>query len=128
MVKDYVAWATQRAYAIIDVNIPKHVTVDTSNVGKYEEEDVDRPSQTEELAGYLWDNYIEYDLQPRDIKVVETDSATGQMKLPMSSSLESATRSMAWPIFLSTEVSSILVMSYMKAEPQQTASTNASTA
>jgi histone deacetylase 6 len=37
------------------------VTADTSDVGKYEEEDVDRPSQTEELAGYLWDNYIEYD-------------------------------------------------------------------
>ena len=30
-----------------------------TEVGKYEEEDVDRPSQTEELAGYLWDNYIE---------------------------------------------------------------------
>jgi histone deacetylase 6 len=37
------------------------VTADTSAVGKYEEEDVDRPGQTEELAGYLWDNYIEYD-------------------------------------------------------------------
>jgi histone deacetylase 6 len=36
------------------------VTADTTDVGKYEEEDVDRPSQTEELAGYLWDNYIEY--------------------------------------------------------------------
>lgn len=36
------------------------MTADTTDVGKYEEEDVDRPSQTEELAGYLWDNYIEY--------------------------------------------------------------------
>ncbi|KUL85164.1 hypothetical protein ZTR_06261 [Talaromyces verruculosus] len=59
VVKDYIAWATQRTYGIIDVNIPKHVTADTTDVGKYEEEDVDRPSQTEELAGYLWDNYIE---------------------------------------------------------------------
>lgn len=27
--------------------------------GKYEEEDENRPTATEELAGYLWDNYIE---------------------------------------------------------------------
>uniref|UniRef100_A0A093V872 Histone deacetylase n=1 Tax=Talaromyces marneffei PM1 TaxID=1077442 RepID=A0A093V872_TALMA len=59
VVKDYIAWATQRNYAVIDVNIPKYVTTDTPDVGKYEEEDADRPSQTEELAGYLWDNYIE---------------------------------------------------------------------
>lgn len=41
---------------------------------------------------------------------VETDCVTDQTKLPMSSSLESATRSMALLIFLSTEVS--LVLSY----------------
>jgi len=28
--------------------------------GKYEDEDESRPTATEELAGYLWDNYIEY--------------------------------------------------------------------
>lgn len=27
--------------------------------GRYEADDEDRPSATEELAGYLWDNYIE---------------------------------------------------------------------
>lgn len=27
--------------------------------GRYEDEDVNRPTATEELAGYLWDNYIE---------------------------------------------------------------------
>lgn len=49
----------QNTYAVIDVNIPKHITAETSDIGKYEAEDADRPSQTEELAGYLWDNYIE---------------------------------------------------------------------
>jgi hypothetical protein len=28
--------------------------------GKYESEDENRPTATEDLAGYLWDNYIEY--------------------------------------------------------------------
>lgn len=59
VVKDYIAWASQHNFAIIDVNIPKHVTAENSSVGKFEEDDVDRPNQTEELAGYLWDNYIE---------------------------------------------------------------------
>ncbi|KAI9042059.1 histone deacetylase hdaA [Aspergillus affinis] len=57
-VKDYVAWATFKGYAVIDVNIPKHVTNGQSS-GKYQDEDANRPTATEELAGYLWDNYIE---------------------------------------------------------------------
>ncbi|KAF7585373.1 Histone deacetylase hda1 [Aspergillus hancockii] len=52
--KDYIGWAIGKKYAVIDVNIPKHVTS-----GKYEEEEENRPTATEELAGYLWDNYIE---------------------------------------------------------------------
>jgi histone deacetylase 6 len=32
---------------------------DLKTTGKYEDEDENRPSATEELAGYLWDNYIE---------------------------------------------------------------------
>ncbi|KAJ9395721.1 hypothetical protein DTO282F9_7341 [Paecilomyces variotii] len=58
IVKDYIEWAVQRNYAVIDVNIPKYVTADGSP-GKYEDEDENRPTATEELAGYLWDNYIE---------------------------------------------------------------------
>ncbi|QKX55544.1 uncharacterized protein TRUGW13939_02638 [Talaromyces rugulosus] len=57
-VKEYIAWATQKNYAVIDVNIPKHLS-ENGDAGKFEEEDADRPTQTEELAGYLWDNYID---------------------------------------------------------------------
>ncbi|OOF96755.1 hypothetical protein ASPCADRAFT_129826 [Aspergillus carbonarius ITEM 5010] len=58
VMKDYIEWAVGKGYAVLDVNIPKHVTIDPSS-GKYEEEDENRPTATEELAGYLWDNYIE---------------------------------------------------------------------
>ncbi|GIC90184.1 histone deacetylase hdaA [Aspergillus udagawae] len=56
--KNYIGWAIGKGYAVIDVNIPKHVTMEPTT-GKYEDEDENRPSATEELAGYLWDNYIE---------------------------------------------------------------------
>ncbi|KAE8134720.1 hypothetical protein BDV38DRAFT_285494 [Aspergillus pseudotamarii] len=55
--KDYIGWAVGKGYAVIDVNIPKHVTIEPS--GKYEDEEENRPTATEELAAYLWDNYIE---------------------------------------------------------------------
>ncbi|KAL4805033.1 hypothetical protein BDV18DRAFT_141785 [Aspergillus unguis] len=58
VMKDYVGWAVNKGYAVIDVNIPKHVTIDPSS-RKFEDEDENRPTATEELAGYLWDNYIE---------------------------------------------------------------------
>lgn len=74
--KDYVKWVTDKGYGVIDVNIPKHVSRETVSIpwpresvlgthtelqsmGRYEGEDEDRPTATEELAGYLWDNYIE---------------------------------------------------------------------
>ncbi|KAJ5795323.1 Histone deacetylase class II [Penicillium paradoxum] len=56
--KEYVKWTVNKGYAVIDVNIPKHVSREAA-VGRYEGEDEDRPSTTEELAGYLWDNYID---------------------------------------------------------------------
>ncbi|PKY08662.1 histone deacetylase [Aspergillus campestris IBT 28561] len=58
VMKDYIAWAIGKGYAVIDVNIPKHATMEPSP-GKYEDESENRPTATEELAGYLWDNYIE---------------------------------------------------------------------
>ncbi|KAL4892077.1 histone deacetylase Hda1 [Aspergillus ambiguus] len=58
VMKDYIGWAVGKGYAVIDVNIPKHVTVNPVS-HKYEDEDENRPTATEELAGYLWDNYIE---------------------------------------------------------------------
>lgn len=70
-----------RHIAVIDVNIPKHIT--KSDVGltvpreyihlgdanvaqpktqdKYEDEDRNRAQVAEELATYLWENYIEYE-------------------------------------------------------------------
>lgn len=77
VVKEYIGWAIGKGYAVIDVNIPKHVTIEPVGIlllfwidhlltflpkttGKYEDEDENRPTATEELAGYLWDNYIEY--------------------------------------------------------------------
>ncbi|KAL1984364.1 hypothetical protein VTN96DRAFT_9225 [Rasamsonia emersonii] len=58
VVKDYIEWAVRKDYAVIDVNIPKYVTTEPTP-GKYEDEDENRQTATEELAGYLWDNYIE---------------------------------------------------------------------
>ncbi|OJJ43996.1 hypothetical protein ASPZODRAFT_18771 [Penicilliopsis zonata CBS 506.65] len=55
---DYIEWAIGKGYAVIDVNIPKQVTTEPPSA-KYEDEDENRPTATEELAGYLWDNYIE---------------------------------------------------------------------
>ncbi|CAI7670803.1 unnamed protein product [Penicillium bialowiezense] len=56
--KDYVKWICDKGYAVIDVNIPKHITREDS-IGRYEGEDDDRPTSTEQLAAYLWDNYID---------------------------------------------------------------------
>lgn len=62
---------------MIDVNIPKayyartgkfhsvglrpvpSLTPQSQATSEYEDEDQDRPTATEELASYLWDNYIE---------------------------------------------------------------------
>ncbi|CAG8287133.1 unnamed protein product [Penicillium salamii] len=56
--KGYIKWICDKGYGVIDVNIPKHVTRE-STFGRYEGEDDDRPTATEELAAYLWDNYID---------------------------------------------------------------------
>ncbi|KAJ5318145.1 hypothetical protein PENANT_c043G02693 [Penicillium antarcticum] len=56
--KDYIAWIVGKGYAVIDVNIPKHISKEIPS-GRYEPEDYDRPTATEELAAYLWDNYID---------------------------------------------------------------------
>ncbi|CAG7915585.1 unnamed protein product [Penicillium olsonii] len=56
--KGYIKWICDKGYGVIDVNIPKHITREES-FGRYEGEDDDRPTATEELAAYLWDNYID---------------------------------------------------------------------
>ncbi|KAJ5146545.1 Histone deacetylase superfamily [Penicillium bovifimosum] len=58
--KEYVKWAAKKGYAVIDVNIPKHATREgAADQFKSVSEDEDRSAATEELAGYLWDNYID---------------------------------------------------------------------
>lgn len=78
--KDYIGWILSKGYAVIDVNVPKHVTQtpvcdspgflnlvsrpgltlrDVQATGKVENVDEHRAAATEELANYLWDNYIE---------------------------------------------------------------------
>ena len=59
MVKYYIEWAMGKGYALIDVNIPKFLTLPAQSSDEYEDEDDNRTRATEELAGYLWDNYIE---------------------------------------------------------------------
>jgi histone deacetylase 6 len=75
--KRYVGWAVQNGFQVIDVNIPKMVVIEdvsypTSCIllnpligaqddgGYVKAEDNDaRAHQTKELAGYIWENYIE---------------------------------------------------------------------
>jgi histone deacetylase 6 len=87
------------------------VTADTSDVGKYEEEDVDRPSQTEELAGYLWDNYIEPNEATHVFFIGVGDAFYGVANL-----------------LINRGEFTLSIRKPDTANPKQTASTNASTA
>ncbi|ORY18010.1 hypothetical protein BCR34DRAFT_583276 [Clohesyomyces aquaticus] len=56
----YIDWAIKSGFEVIDVNIPKVVTVQDDEVGYISDDSVEvRAGQTRELAGYLWENYIE---------------------------------------------------------------------
>ncbi|KAF1961159.1 putative histone deacetylase [Byssothecium circinans] len=58
--KDYVAWAIENGFQVIDVNIPKVVTFEDDDGSYVHADDHEtRIQQTRELAGYLWENYIE---------------------------------------------------------------------
>ncbi|MCJ1462316.1 Histone deacetylase hda1 [Pseudocyphellaria aurata] len=62
--KYYVDWAARQGFGVIDVNIPKHLTdVDTDS----QDDRTGRLSEPEELAVYLWENYIEYDTSALNI-------------------------------------------------------------
>jgi len=76
--KDYVGWAVENGFQVIDVNIPKVVAMEdvsicsmqfldssltrTQDEGGYidAEDSDDRAAQTREVAAYIWENYIEY--------------------------------------------------------------------
>lgn len=59
--KTYVDWAAKRGFAVIDVNLPKHVVDPESSSQEYEPADdsVFRTQEATLLLTYLWDNYIE---------------------------------------------------------------------
>lgn len=59
-VKQYTQWAVDKGFAVIDINIPKHVTEpEDSHEYAAEADPQQRTDETELLAKYLWDNYIE---------------------------------------------------------------------
>ncbi|KAF1833144.1 hypothetical protein BDW02DRAFT_589899 [Decorospora gaudefroyi] len=58
--KRYIDWAIQNDFQVVDVNIPKILAVEDPVMGYVRSDDsIVRAQQTRELAGYLWDNYIE---------------------------------------------------------------------
>ena len=75
--KRYIGWAVQNGFQVIDVNIPKMVAIEnvSSPTGKMmrtplirlqddggyvkADDNEARAHQTKELAGYIWENYIE---------------------------------------------------------------------
>ncbi|KAL2041750.1 hypothetical protein N7G274_005534 [Stereocaulon virgatum] len=62
--KHYVDWAVKQGYAVIDVNIPKHLPgIDITN-GHSEDDRLVRTAATSELAVYLWENYIDCNDSP----------------------------------------------------------------
>ncbi|KAM5441706.1 Histone deacetylase hda1 [Microsporum ferrugineum] len=58
-VKDYISWAVEHNVGVIDVNIPKHISEADQNSKSYERESPNRALYSEQLAEYLWENYIE---------------------------------------------------------------------
>lgn len=60
IVKTYIDWATKQDFAVIDVNLPKHVT-DVDDSQEHEENDTVeyRTREATQLLTYIWDNYIE---------------------------------------------------------------------
>lgn len=61
IVKTYVDWAAKQGFAVIDVNLPRHVA--DYNVDRHEHEEVNsvehRTKEATQLLTYLWDNYVE---------------------------------------------------------------------
>ncbi|KAL6720241.1 Histone deacetylase hda1 [Lecanora helva] len=58
--KHYVDWAAAQGFGVIDVNVPKYLTGLGAAEGTPEGEQVQRMPAANELAIYLWENYIEY--------------------------------------------------------------------
>ncbi|KAK3633708.1 Histone deacetylase hda1 [Elasticomyces elasticus] len=60
IVKTYVDWAVKHDFAVIDVNLPKHLTSDDDDAEHEDTDSVDfRTREATQLLTYLWDNYVE---------------------------------------------------------------------
>lgn len=59
--KTYVDGAVKQGFAVIDVNLPKHISDSDSDSPQYQENDSveARIKQATQLLTYLWENYIE---------------------------------------------------------------------
>lgn len=59
--KTYVSWAAKQGFAVIDVNLPKHITTNQPDSQEHEESESTewRTREATQLLAYLWDNYIE---------------------------------------------------------------------
>ncbi|KAF2280344.1 putative histone deacetylase [Westerdykella ornata] len=58
--KSYIDWAINEGFEIIDVNVPKMVTIEDEDGDIVQTDASDaRAQQTRLLANYLWENYIE---------------------------------------------------------------------
>ncbi|EFE37831.1 hypothetical protein TRV_07489 [Trichophyton verrucosum HKI 0517] len=68
-VKDYISWAVEHNVGVIDVNIPKHISEADQNSRSYERESPNRALFSEQLAEYLWENYIEC-VYPTDLSLL----------------------------------------------------------
>lgn len=58
--KTYVDWAVKQGFAVIDVNLPKHIA-DGEDKQEYQPNDANdfRIREATQLLTYLWDNYID---------------------------------------------------------------------
>lgn len=61
MVKTYIDWAVKQDFAVIDVNLPKHVSDLDSDPYQHQENDriESRTKEATQLLTYVWENYIE---------------------------------------------------------------------
>ncbi|KAF4554094.1 Arb2 domain-containing protein [Elsinoe fawcettii] len=59
-VRSYIDWAVNAGFAVIDVNVPKHLTSMDDDASHTPSNDAaDRSAEALTLATYLWENYIE---------------------------------------------------------------------
>jgi len=65
--QSYIKWAVSHGFAVIDINVPQHITINDEDSPEYHDTDVEYAStmtdvarkEGEKLAQYLWENYVE---------------------------------------------------------------------